>query len=366
MAPSTGKIIKKTRATLELLPIYLDTETTGLDGEAEICEISILDSQGEPILDTLVKPTQPIPWEAERIHGISDEMVANAPSFAELLPQINIILKEAEAIIIYNKAFDTRLLRQSAQAHGMDFNSPRGKTTCAMIDYAAYVGQWNDKRKSYRWHSLNVAASQQGITTADLHRAKADAELTRLVYISMAQLEELNVPRDGYQLYLFDLDSTLAKRYTTEILPNVKEWFAANPNAKTAIVTNQGGVGLRRWMEEANFGEPEKFPLEADIHERLWTITKALGGDILMLAAFAYQTKKGQWAPLHNYQGCKGNAYKREWRKPQPEMLLEAMYQRQAQPRDTLMIGDSTDDQAAAAAAGVSFMWARDFFGWED
>ena len=53
-------------------PVFLDTETTGLDNRAEICEIAVLDPEGCTLLDTLVKPRQPIPQAATDVHGISD------------------------------------------------------------------------------------------------------------------------------------------------------------------------------------------------------------------------------------------------------------------------------------------------------
>ena len=62
----------------------LDTETTGLYDDAEIVEISIIDENGGVLLDTLVKPLKPIPAEATAIHGITNEMVATAPTWVAI------------------------------------------------------------------------------------------------------------------------------------------------------------------------------------------------------------------------------------------------------------------------------------------
>ena len=51
--------------------------------------------------------------------------------------------------------------------------------------------------------------------------------------------------------------------------------------------------------------------------------------------------------------------------KPHPAMLFEMMHIAYCGTRNTLMVGNSTDDQEAAIAAGVDFEWAKDFFGWE-
>ena len=69
---------------LDATPVFLDTETTGLNDLAEIVEISILDDDGLVLLDTLVRPRRPIPADAIRIHGIRNEMVAEALLAADM------------------------------------------------------------------------------------------------------------------------------------------------------------------------------------------------------------------------------------------------------------------------------------------
>ena len=57
-------------------PVYIDTETTGLEKTDEIVEFSIVDFDGSILYSSLVKPSKPIPTEASRIHGITNEMVS--------------------------------------------------------------------------------------------------------------------------------------------------------------------------------------------------------------------------------------------------------------------------------------------------
>jgi histidinol-phosphate phosphatase family protein len=52
-------------------------------------------------------------------------------------------------------------------------------------------------------------------------------------------------------------------------------------------------------------------------------------------------------------------------RKPQPGMLVEIIRSRGVAPVETMFVGDSEADCEAAQRAGVLFVWARDFFGWE-
>ena len=65
----------------------LDTETTGLY-DAEIVEIAVINRDGEPLLNTLIKPSIPIPAEVSAIHGITNEVVADAPSFPKSIPKL--------------------------------------------------------------------------------------------------------------------------------------------------------------------------------------------------------------------------------------------------------------------------------------
>ena len=81
---STGLRQSGKRAPLlDQAPIIFDTETTGLGGYAEICEIAIINYRDEVILNTRVRPKHGIPEDASRIHGIRPADVAGAPPWAK-------------------------------------------------------------------------------------------------------------------------------------------------------------------------------------------------------------------------------------------------------------------------------------------
>lgn len=60
--------------------VVIDVETTGLCQAAQICEVAMIDTGGSTLLNTLVRPTCSIPAEATAIHGVTDEMVSDAPA----------------------------------------------------------------------------------------------------------------------------------------------------------------------------------------------------------------------------------------------------------------------------------------------
>jgi len=165
--------------------VFLDTETTGLDGRAEIVEIAVLDVSGAVLLETLVRPSGQIPREVIAIHGITDDLVAGAPRWPEVYPLLTQVLAE-RTIVVYNAAFDERILAQTNARHGLP--PAASGWHCAMQGYAAWAGQRHARYGGFRWHKLDVALAAFGHTPApDAHRARADADACRLVMHGMAQ-----------------------------------------------------------------------------------------------------------------------------------------------------------------------------------
>lgn len=167
--------------------LILDTETTGLH-DGEICQIAVLSASGEVCLDTYVRPKRRIPLAATRIHGITDSMVRDAPTWGEIVPQLQELL-EGRDLVVYNAIFDRRMMHRSAEAFGLpkiDWKEI-ARWWCAMNAYAEFYGDWNSYRRSYRWQSLSNACSQQRIRVVDAHSALGDCRLTLALIQAMLQ-----------------------------------------------------------------------------------------------------------------------------------------------------------------------------------
>lgn len=164
--------------------VILDTETTGLGADAEIVEIALIDAYGGVLLNSLIRPSWFIPTAATAIHGITDDMVATAPTFEEVREQLTDILIHATAIA-WNMAFDLRMLRQAA---GPD---PVGGGTawcCAMQEYRLWWADFDPEKNDYRRISLADAAAQQGVAVdGQPHRALTDCHTTLAVLQAMAR-----------------------------------------------------------------------------------------------------------------------------------------------------------------------------------
>jgi DNA polymerase III subunit epsilon len=159
-------------------PVFLDTETTGLDNHAEIVEICILEQDGSILLDTLVKPTRRIPTDVIQIHGINNDMVASAPGWAEIWPQVQTALA-GRYIGVYNADFDVRMLDQSNRASGIQWNPRDFRFFCIMKLYAQFLG-------TFRWQTLEAAGRQCGLALPNTHRAQADTRLAREIFAHIA------------------------------------------------------------------------------------------------------------------------------------------------------------------------------------
>jgi len=169
----------------------LDTETTGLPSHDhfQVVEISIVDKLGNVLFDSLIKPDCPIPATATAVHGITDEMVANAPTFSEIWPKLEEIFQQY-TIYCYNVRFDLDAIISSAHKSGIEL--PKGKKwtltkwQCMMEAYAEYYGDWSEYHESYKWQQLASACQDLGVEASGYHRALGDVNNTLGVMRALA------------------------------------------------------------------------------------------------------------------------------------------------------------------------------------
>lgn len=162
--------------------VILDTETTGLSGE--ICEIAVIDREGNVLLNSLVLPKQRIPIEAIRIHGITNEMVAKAPTWPEIWGELYNLIKNS-LILIYNNEFDIRLMKESFYHWRDELGQERVNelietidklnTDCVMRTYAQLIG-------SERWVKLSQACKGKYEEHRALGDCRATLEVVRSAY----------------------------------------------------------------------------------------------------------------------------------------------------------------------------------------
>ena len=111
---------------------FFDLETTGIDiGKDRIVEISVFKvyPNGNKESKTwLVNPTIPIPYETTLVHGITNEKVANEPTFKDLALQIHTMIKDSDLAGFNSDRFDIPLLAEEMLRAGIDFDM-KGKVS---------------------------------------------------------------------------------------------------------------------------------------------------------------------------------------------------------------------------------------------
>ncbi|HBI57803.1 MAG: 3'-5' exonuclease [Duncaniella sp.] len=176
--------------------IFFDLETTGINiTKDRIVEISIIKvmPSGEEIEKTRrINPEMPIPAEATAVHHITDEDVAQCPSFKMVAKDLARIFTGCDIAGFNSNRFDIPMLDQEFQRAGVkfDFSKPR------FIDVQTIF---------HKKEQRNLIAAYKfycGKNLEDAHSANAD---TRATYeVLKAQLDRYDdLPNDMEKLSEF-------------------------------------------------------------------------------------------------------------------------------------------------------------------
>jgi len=167
--------------------IFLDTETTGLDAVAgdRIVEIGCIEMVGRRLtgrhLHLYFNPQRPVHPEAMRVHGLTDDFLADKPRFAEGAPQVLEFLRGAE-VIIHNAAFDTGFLNEELKRLGQ----PLVQTLVAKVTDSLAMAREMFPGKS---NSLDALCRRLEVDNSNraFHGALLDAGLLAEVYVRMTR-----------------------------------------------------------------------------------------------------------------------------------------------------------------------------------
>ncbi|MCP5195736.1 MAG: DNA polymerase III subunit epsilon [Gammaproteobacteria bacterium] len=171
--------------------IVLDTETTGLDPAQghRIIEIGCLELRNRRPTDrrfhVYLQPDRAIDPEAIKVHGITNEFLANQPRFIEVADEFLAFVREAE-LVIHNAAFDVNFLNHELRRCG------RGHITleqlCTIEDTLLLARQRHPGQRN----SLDALCKRYNVdnTQRTLHGALLDAEILADVYLAMTRQQD--------------------------------------------------------------------------------------------------------------------------------------------------------------------------------
>lgn len=183
--------------------IILDTETTGLHAEAEVIELTLLDVSGNILFNSLIKPRDKISEDVIAIHGITNEMVANSPTFDEVAQVIAQHLENAN-LVAHNAHYDR--LRLEFEFSRLEIPTlPTVKSwACTML--------LNLRTEDQRFPKLSALAKMYDIEYGgQAHRAYTDADVCRRILLAMAS--------EATALSLPQMNTPLAKKKANLFMP---------------------------------------------------------------------------------------------------------------------------------------------------
>lgn len=178
---------------LERPLLFFDLETTGLDKEKdriiEFAGIKVFPDKRQERFETFINPERPIPEEVQELTGITNEMVAEAPTFQEVLSTLIALIKDADLSGHNVLNFDIPMLSAEFRRVGYSLPGPENR---AVIDTLEVI-------KKYEVRTLGWAYSfYMGEELTDAHRSMQDTEAS--LKVLRAQIVKYNLQGSAEEL----------------------------------------------------------------------------------------------------------------------------------------------------------------------
>lgn len=223
---------------------FFDLETTGVNVASDrIIEIAVIKvhpdgrierkpdySENESRL--LINPTIPIPAESSMVHGIYDEHVKDAPTFAQISKKLFMFLYDCDLAGFNSNKFDVPLLAEEFLRCGIDFSIEN--RNLIDVQNIFHLMEQRTLKAGYKFYC------QKELT--DAHQAMADVEATFEIFLAQLQKYE------NCELVHSDGTRTLPVVNDMEVLHQTSQRHQ-NADMMGRIVFNEEGI------ECFNFGK---------------------------------------------------------------------------------------------------------------
>ncbi|MEC4116853.1 3'-5' exonuclease [Myroides phaeus] len=239
---------------------FFDLETTGIDvAKDRIVEIAILKvypNGNKESRTWLVNPGMPIPEQSSKIHGITDEKVANEPTFKELASQVYNMIKDADLAGFNSDRFDIPLLAEELLRAGVDFEM--GNRVSVDVQTIFHKKEERTLSAAYRFYcneTLENAHSAAADTNATYEILKAQLDRYEDLENDMKALSEFTTRKrsvdfagfialneDGEEIFTFGKNKGALVSEVLEKEPGYYGWIQ---NADFPLYTKKVLTGIK-------------------------------------------------------------------------------------------------------------------------
>jgi DNA polymerase-3 subunit epsilon len=271
---------------------FVDIETTGATPTRDrITEIGIVEVAEDGTVSewsSLVNPETPIPGFIQSMTGITDAMVADAPTFAELAGDV-VERLQGRLFIAHNARFDYGFLKNEFRRIGIDFRA----TVACTVKLSRRLFPGHPK------HGLDALIDRHGLTVSERHRALGDARLIHQFW----RLAEKAHPEERFAAVLKEI--TARPSLQSHLDPGIVDDLPEGPgvylfHGDTALLYVGKAKNLRERVLSHFSGDhssSKEMSLAQQIRRIEWIETGGEIGALLKEAAFIKQLQ-----PTHNRQ----------------------------------------------------------------
>lgn len=294
-----------------MLYAVVDIETTGsYAGGNGITEIAIVIHDGIKVLnfyESLVNPHAPIPYFIQRLTGIDNSMVANAPSFNEIAGQVHELLQD-KVFVAHNVNFDYSFVKHHLRNAGYELDSKKlctvrlarkvlpglngyslGKLTQRLgINHGQHHRAGGDALATAELFAMIVAKDSEGVISAMLKGRNSESYLPP--HLAVEELERLPSSPGVYYFYNA-AGKTIYVGKAKNIRKRVKSHFSNNK-------TNRQKQDFLRETHRISYKqcatELMAHILESNEIRRLWPIhNRSQRGYLPQFGLFSYEDMQG-------------------------------------------------------------------------
>ena len=243
----TPSVNKPRKQDIDTEYCVLDIETTGLSYRTEkITELGAIKIKNGEVIDTFecfVNPEKPIPQKVVEVTHITDDMVKDARTIKEILPEFLEFMGDS-VLVAHNADFDIGFLKHNAEKLGYKLDNT----------YIDTLRLAKDLFPDYKRYKLGIIADKLGIVVEVAHRALDDVKtLVEVFKIMLKMLKERNVKT------VDDIDVVTAGDTNFKNLPSYH-----------AIILAQNYVGLRNLYKLVSFSHLNYFYKKPKILKSLY------------------------------------------------------------------------------------------------